>query len=197
MSILRHLFAWLAATAFCALLVPVLSPAGAIVERIDHWHHQLERDLGAASGARLAVRSQACALAVHKELNAWQPAKPDARANQARPTGSVAQSAGEALASLACVRAVTLTAWLSVLCPFWFGAAVQGWVVRDIGRERFAARNPLAYRACLQGAIALSGTALVAMVVPVDFPLGWIPAVGVLFAVLLMLAVVHRPSWAG
>jgi hypothetical protein len=101
------------------------------------------------------------------------------------------------LPALLALRAATLVAWLWLLVPLWFAAALQGWLLGDLRRRAFAAANPRLHGLSAHVAIAAAGSLLCVLALPLDVPVASIPLSGLLLSLLIALCCLHRPAWRG
>ena len=101
------------------------------------------------------------------------------------------------LPALLALRAATLVAWLWLLVPLWLAAALQGWLLSDLRRRAFAAANPRLHGLSAHVAIAVAGSLLCVLALPLDVPVASIPVSGLLLSLLIALCCQHRPAWRG
>lgn len=101
------------------------------------------------------------------------------------------------LPALLALRAATVAAWLWLLVPLWLAAALQGWLVGDLRRRAFGAANPRLHALSAHLAIALAGTLLLALALPLDVPVASIPVSGLLLSLSIALRCLNRPAWRG
>jgi hypothetical protein len=98
---------------------------------------------------------------------------------------------------LLALRAATLGAWSWLVLPVWLAAAVQGEVCGRLRRRAFGAVHPGWHALSGHVAVAIGGLVLLVLALPVQVPVGCIPAAGLLLSVPIGLRFMHRPAWGG